>query len=243
MYDLDLAPLLAKENEWRPELTGLYDRVPATTCQRKTDCCANMPEIAAIEFLNMYRVLRDLPEEERERRLNRTIIYFFSNASYIQPCPWLEGKDCLIYDQRPFSCRAYGLWSEERYQAQVEASREAKQNLAEAWKKLGVKLPHEVLSFTLPYCRDVQTVGGTIDDAGLNDVRADIEDLGHRVFDPEGRWPAVYYHDFSFALAAQVLGYQRSLQQKVLITREMIKLDDSPNLRLLLNDVEKYTFR
>ncbi len=243
MYDLDLAPLLAAAGEWRPELTGLYDRVPATNCDRKTDCCANMPEIEAVEFLNLYLALRDLPDEERERRLVRTVIYFFSNASYIQPCPFLEGQDCLIYDQRPFSCRAYGLWSEGRYREQVEAGREAKENLAQTWQKLGVKLPHEVLSFTLPYCRDVRPVKGTIDDAGLGAVQADIEALGRRVLDPEGRWPAVYFNDFSFALSAQVLGYQRSLQQKVVITRELIKLDDSPNLRMLLGAVEQYAFR
>ncbi|MBU0514818.1 MAG: YkgJ family cysteine cluster protein [Proteobacteria bacterium] len=242
MYQLDLTPYLETAGQWRPPLADLYRRVPDTTCQRRTDCCANMPEIEAVEFLNLYLTLRDLDPEERERRLVRTVIYYFSNASFIQPCPWLEGRDCLIYDQRPLSCRAYGLWSEDHYQAQVQASRRAKEHLAQTWQGLGIKLPHEVINFTPPYCRSVKTVGQGIDDQGLLDVGAELAALGRRVFDTEGRWSEVYYNDFSFALTALVLGYQRALQQKVLITRELIKLDDSPNLRLLLPEAEKYRF-
>ena len=242
MYDLDLKPLLAEADSWRGRLMDTYADVPPTTCDRRTDCCANMPEIEAVELLNLYLTVSELGSEERARRLMRTVIYFFTNAAMIQPCPLLEGKDCLVYDRRPFSCRAYGLWSKSRHQKGVEASRRAKAQLSETWAGLGVKLPGEVTEFSPPYCDRVRVVEGGVDDSKLDDVQTRIHDLGEEVFDADNQFPLVYFNDFSFALSAKALGYQRCLQQKVLITKEMIKLDDSPTLRRLLPEAEKYVF-
>jgi Fe-S-cluster containining protein len=95
----------------------------------------------------------------KQQAHRRLIEYFLINAARISACPFLQNSGCLIYDHRPFGCRAYGLWSPETYQPKQEAAQQAQSVVAQAWAGLGIRLPENVIGHNLPYCNHVKPLG------------------------------------------------------------------------------------
>lgn len=209
------------------ELTEIYGRIPATQCARKTHCCKLLPESTLIEALAVFRCLKNITAGLRERLCVKLIGYFFVNPVEISSCPFLEGQDCLIYPDRYFGCRAYGLWSHEYYEQLAGSNRRSKIQLQEQWKRLGVSLPQQVVEFDLPYCGEVETkTRSTIDDHMLTDVWDDIRTLSKRF----SRWHRIfqqnYFGDMSFLFSSLTFGYNKAVQMKYDVVREMVVFEN-----------------
>ena len=151
----DIRELIARITPRRPSLLAVYNRLPATRCRRRTRCCSLLPEMSLPEALIALDGIRQFPLDRRLSVLKKSVRYFLINPLEITSCPFLEGSDCLIYADRFFGCRAYGLWSPEEYQRRTEANRPAKRNTGEQWLRVGIRLPAAVVDFQLPYCRQV----------------------------------------------------------------------------------------
>lgn len=101
-----------------------------TTCQGKCECCKTaMPQMNFCEFTQILHEIKNTTSRSDQIKLVLTSIeYFFRNEfekwgkeSLIKPCLLLgEDGKCIFYSSRPLSCRLYGLWPEDVYNARVD---------------------------------------------------------------------------------------------------------------------------
>jgi hypothetical protein len=222
----------------RRELKTVYHRVPATRCLRQVRCCALLPEVTFLEALPVVRAMMSWPPRDRINVMRKIIHYFFCNAVEIGFCPFLQGKDCLIYPDRFFGCRAYGLWSREYYQKLAAITRQNKRFLQTQWENLGISLPEEVLTFEVPYCSRVETDPPVmISDEMLSAASDRIENLSGELNSRDREFREIYFSDLSFFLTGLQFGSQDAVRLKYFITRDMIQKGDSARLNLVLDRV------
>ena len=125
----------------------------------------------------------------------------------ISSCPFLQGNDCLVYPDRFFGCRAYGLWSRDYYQDLADKNRQGKKVLQQQWEKLGISLPEEVLSFQVPYCSRVETDSPvTVTDETLSTISDRIDTLSCDLEPWDREFRGNYFSDLSFFLTGLQFG-------------------------------------
>jgi Fe-S-cluster containining protein len=216
-------------------LKQLYEQIPATTCNRQAHCCRRMPEVSYVEFLHAIRALGRLPQDVRTETMEKTTNYFFLNAVRIDNCPFLHHNSCRIYQDRPFTCRAYGLWSKPYYEALVAKNLKAKEPVRAAWESLGVKLPADIVAYQPAYCDHVTvTSDDPITDVGLDQIQAEIFSLDSDLEQGMRRFREVFFSDSSFLLTSTIIGYQSCLVEKVTVVREYLSQKRSPRLKQLI---------
>jgi hypothetical protein len=218
------------------ELDAAYSRLPSTTCARKTDCCALLPQMTLAEACRLAARIREWPDEERRDVVVRLVEYFYLNAVRIVGCPFLGEASCLAYPGRPFGCRAYGLWSSESYRRQSRTAAEGKKAVNKAWAGLGVELPRMVLEHHPPYCREVRVEAGRkITDDELDAVNRKISELDRSLEPASNEFGRKFGSDLSFVYAAELSGFEAALKNKVAVVREYLELGRSPSLDYLLD--------
>ncbi len=237
--DIIEAAMTGARELW-PELSGILDRLPPTTCQRQAACCALLPEMTLTEACRLYDFLERLPRERREQLNLKTIEYYFLNPVRVMGCPFLENKNCLVYDVRPFGCRAYGLWSPWGYRSRSEAGIPAKRQVDKAWAAIGVRLPRQVVNFQVKYCREVEPLDDRkLDDRVLESARLDVQALDHRLGALAEAFAVKHFSDLGFVTACRFLGKDSALRNKVIVVREQLQSGDSPSLAYLLEQVRE----
>lgn len=220
------------------ELKKIYDRLPATRCQRQGQCCSLLPEMNLLEALQALKALESWPPTDRIKVIRKMVRYFLCNAVEINSCPFLSGKDCLIYGDRFFGCRAYGLWSRDYYQDLAEKNRQGKGFLQQQWESLGISLPDEVLSFEVPYCSYVEVdPRARITDEILSGAWEKIEKLSRELHSRDQEFRENYLSDLSFFITGLQFGTQEAVRLKFFITRDLISKKDSPRLDQALSPV------
>jgi hypothetical protein len=219
-------------------LKGYYDLLPVTRCKRKTHCCKMLPEITLLEALAAFKRLEQETAERRQRIVEKIITYFFINPAKITACPFLEKRQCIIYEDRFFGCRAYGLWSSQHYAKMAKQNRLAKRKLGQQWHRLGITLPKEVVEFQTPYCLDVEIIDGTlIDDKALVQIATDIENLSDRLSPWHRSFNQLYFADLSFMTTAMIFEVSQALHKKVEIVRDFISAGSSKILAASLENI------
>jgi Fe-S-cluster containining protein len=164
------------------------------------------------------------PSAVREKQIQKTIRYFFTNPVELTGCPFLQGTDCTIYADRFFGCRAYGLWSEEYYGDLLENNRQAKTVLQQQWQNLGVALPKDVLEFSFPYCRSVQTESGIpAFDALLIAASEDIERQSQTIIPWHRLFEEQFFLDLSYFMAGLIYGPLKAVRLKFGIVQDIIE--------------------
>jgi len=218
------------------ELTALLERIPAATCRRRARCCTLLPPMGLTEAGLLFRRLAAEPPDDLRRLVRRIVEYFFLNPVRLMGCPFLDDQVCLVYADRPFGCRAYGLWSPRAYRRLVEGGRGAQMQVQKAWASLGVTLPGTVVNYRPSYCRFVTPVNGAgVDDRFLDEIQGRIKELDRRLGPPAGEFSQKYHHDLSFLLTASLLGYDQSLRNKLSVVREHLDHGRGPGLDFLLD--------
>ena len=174
--------LLDKSKKQRAELREAYALVPASHCRRRALCCTLLPEISLVEALAAIQCLLEMDPITRLRLTRGLVRYFFLNSVRITSCPFLVDTNCLIYENRFFGCRAYGLWSKHYYNELAAYSYQMKRHNQKQWQNLGIFLPHEVVDFQVPYCPHVKPdVGTSVDDETLPHAADKIEILSKQL--------------------------------------------------------------
>ena len=178
--------------------------------------------MSLLEGLAATQLLVEMKPDQRLQVSNRLLRYFFLNPVEILSCPFLEGHDCLVYPERFFGCRAYGLWSREYYQKQAKRSRQAKLLGQQQWQRLGVTLPQEVVDFHLDYCPHVELEGDvSANDELLVQISDVIESISAQLVPWHDQFGQEYFSDLSFLLASVSLGLQQAIQLKFEIVRDI----------------------
>ena len=106
----------------KEKLDGIYNSVDlSTVCCRQCVCCnVACPQMNYSEFLSILdKIYKTVPHSKKVEILKNCVRYYLSN-SMVKPCPLLVGKECIAYEERPMSCRVYGLWPKEAYERRVE---------------------------------------------------------------------------------------------------------------------------
>ena len=236
--EIPLKEIIEKSAPQLRELRAIYDLLPLTTCQRQGRCCSLLPEMTFLEALAAFKVMMSWSPVDRIKVLRKMAQYFFCNAAEIQACPFLSGKDCLIYEDRFFGCRAYGLWSRNYYQDLADQNREGKRLLQQQWASLGIALPGEVLSFEVPYCSHVEIdQRSRITDEILTEAAERMENLSGELSPWDHDFKEKYFSDLGFFLTGLQFGTQEAVRLKFFITRDLIQKRDSTRLEEALRRV------
>ena len=219
--------LLERSTDHRSALKEAYAQLPGARCRRRTYCCSLLPEMSLLEALSAVQQLLEMKPEQRLWTNRRLIRYFLLNPVEILSCPFLEDHDCLIYRNRFFGCRAYGLWTEKHYREKAEQSRQTKTLSQQQWQRLGVSLPPEVVDFHLDYCPYVELEGGAlVEDELLLQTSDRIEAISGELLPWHDTFHQEYFSDLSFLLASISLGLRRAVQLKFEIVRHILSTGD-----------------
>ena len=236
MLDLEVSIKLAEKLQ--PQLDSIRDRLPNTTCDRRAECCALLPEMTLVEASGIMKIL-DLPRrKDQNALLGKIMEYYFLNAVMIKGCPFLNQGACLVYLDRPFGCRAYGLWSAGHYRRRQEGALAGKKAVHRSWEQLGIVLPKAVTNFSPPYCRSVKPLpGADLDDQRLASLGSEIQALDRNLAGQAQEFSKRYYNDLSFLVTAGLIGYDAALRNKVAIVKEYLATGTSPGLKYLMEKI------
>jgi Fe-S-cluster containining protein len=99
------------------------------TCQC-TCCQVAMPQMNYCEFVQIANTIwNSFSSNDKVELILTSVEYFFKNEfekwgidSLVKPCMFLNREDglCKIYENRPLSCRTFGLWPKKAYENRVE---------------------------------------------------------------------------------------------------------------------------
>jgi Fe-S-cluster containining protein len=215
--------LLRNSVKQRKKLEEAYTLLPPTQCQRKTQCCSLLPDMTLLEALTAIHHLARMPSIMRKKLTKKMISYFILNPVEITSCPFLNYRDCLVYQNRFFGCRAYGLWSHGYYEKIASNNREVKRHFQKQWQKLGVSLPQAVIDFQVPYCMCVKVDRETmINDEMLLHVADTMTALSEQFLEWHQLFSQWYFSDLSFLLASLAFGFKDAVTIKFSIVREVV---------------------
>ena len=124
-----------RKKNLKEKLGSIYGSVDLSTvgCEIaicKCACCnVAMPQMNYSEFVQLATELWDKSTDSSKKDIIcKSVEYFFKNEyekwgmeSLVKPCQFVDpvGR-CTVYETRPLSCRAYGLWPEEEYEKRVD---------------------------------------------------------------------------------------------------------------------------
>uniref|UniRef100_A0A7C2IZX3 YkgJ family cysteine cluster protein n=1 Tax=Ammonifex degensii TaxID=42838 RepID=A0A7C2IZX3_9THEO len=152
--DLYSSLVFAENNGLLADLGRLYAGLPEKECAGCAACCTNPPPAAFVEYLNVYRYLREKLAGKEAAVLKRVAEFFFLElADPEQRCPFYEaGSGCLVSPVRPLGCRLFGMLQAPDYE-ESEKERVARlQAVAALFRtNYGIELPPAVLA-ARPYC-------------------------------------------------------------------------------------------
>ena len=245
MMDLiqDINNLLKNSAPQRQKLQRLYATIPVTNCRRRTACCMMLPEMTLIEALVALGQIKKMAATGQAQILQKLVKYFFLNPVEISACPFLQGLECLIYPDRFFGCRAYGLWSRATYDKLSTQTQTAKQQLQQKWAKLGVMLPETVTGFKVPYCSDVEIVDGSeINDQQLDVIAENIDALSRQFGRQDETFRHNYFLDLSFLVASFTHGYTKAVQLKFMFVKDFMSTGNRSKLDKMISSVSERSF-
>ena len=221
-------------------LQRLYLRLPSTRCECESPgiCCRFMPEMTLLEALQWIDVLSGMPEDRRVTLMRRFVLFYLVTPLQQPGCPFLEEGGCSIYLQRPFACRAYGLWSATIGKAKTRQHRDGKKALIHKWRDLGIQVSAGAVAFEMDYCTRVYgDADPPLTDGAIMAVLSEVYALD----EPLGHWRDVfeeYYHsDFSYLLMATLFGARKSVLAKIAVIKEIAEMGTERRLQKFVSQV------
>ncbi|AQS58255.1 YkgJ family cysteine cluster protein [Desulforamulus ferrireducens] len=175
----------AEQNELFAKLKTAYAMLPQTTCTGCATCCKwGSPPAFFVEYLNMYKYVRDNMKDKWQELLRRSTEYYYLElVDTQQTCPFLgQDNKCSIYEVRPFSCRAYGLLSKEDF---AIGDRGLKQLAKKFKEEYDITIPEEIVNYDLPWCGKVVSPRGYESKSTLAGLAAQIGALDYTFFPQE----------------------------------------------------------
>ncbi|MDO7787025.1 YkgJ family cysteine cluster protein [Desulforamulus aquiferis] len=174
---------LADRNNLFNQLQSIYNNLPETTCEGCATCCKwGSPPAFFIEYLNMYKYLRDNMKDKYKEILEKSTEYFYLElVDASQACPFLnEENKCSVYSVRPFTCRSFGLLSQQDFEIGDRSLR----SLAEKyWEEYNIKISDELVNSELAWCGKVaSSQGAHIEKSILAGLAAQISTIDYKFF-------------------------------------------------------------
>lgn len=233
----------AGTNRLFDRLDRVYEKFPETVCKMCGTCCSDPPPATLVEFLNVYRYVRDnLSADQQQELVYKSAEFFFLELVNLDlHCPFLSADNkCLVYEVRPLGCRAYGQLTEEEFEKR-NTSRRLEQISEYFREHYGFSLPQEVLDFKLPYCRDIENPKGKIegeliDAAMVHLLEQDAKIVPASVAFEQGTLVPLAYH---LAMTALPEGVRA---KRPAIMKEYLEQGRSPLLEKFLERTKRFSF-
>lgn len=178
--------IYAENNGLFMDLERIYLDMPDRECRDCELCCQNPPAASLLEYLNVYRYIRDeLPEKQEAILRGAAEFFFLELADPELKCPFRAAAGCLIAPVRPFGCRLFGLLSEEDYTKREQERVRHVNALADFLQaEYGIGLPEAVLQ-SRPYCGRNRDGGREITAEELTDLEMRLLALDTSIVVPE----------------------------------------------------------
>jgi hypothetical protein len=130
------------------------------------------------------------------------------------------------------------LWSRQIGDGRTDHSRQERKKLLEQWKRLGLKLPAEMVEFEIDYCDQVECIRRpVISDDELIQILEQIYNLDQNLPELQKKFEEAYHSDFSFLMTSLVLGLRKTILVKFAIIKEIVNQGNSKRLEDLLDKV------
>ena len=225
------------------ELEKIYGQIPETTCEQCATCCTVPPPGYFIEYLNLYRFLKDNLKEERADILKKMVEYYFLELVDINTrCPFLSDENkCLVYPVRTLSCRAYGLLNKKGGEKDDNGAME---RLAKEYSdRHGIELPREIVEFRLPAgCEKLRITGGARPQKGhIERLITDVVKLETEILPVEFVEQEQSLMPFATYLATTVLG-EGARARRVRVMKEYLEKGSSELLEEYKEKASKFEF-
>jgi len=154
-----------------------------TTCKGRCECCKTAcPSMNYSEFSQIINYLwKNISKSEKIEMICKSVEYFFKyeyekfgKDIFIKPCMLLNDKGlCIIYSDRPLSCRLYGLWPKDTYKERVD-------KFEKAYSKFGLKREELPLNTQCPYVKRIDESISITSDL-INDLYKQLDNLDAKV--------------------------------------------------------------
>lgn len=236
----DIAHALPQGRRAFDALQALYDQLPPTLCRCDDPgvCCRFMPEMTFLEALQWFDAIAELSPGRRKTLLRRFVSFYLVTPLRQPGCPFLKRGGCSIYSRRPFACRAYGLWSRTAGQARTRTHRDGKRKLIRDWRRLGIEVPDDAVALEMDYCTRVKSrIQPPPSDQALMEVLARVYALDDSFGALRDAFEAHCHSDFSYLLAALLLGARKAVLGKMAVVKEIAEQETDQRLHKLLEQV------
>jgi Fe-S-cluster containining protein len=238
IHPADLHRALQNAGAVFTELQACYGLLAETDCDccNPGTCCRFLPEMIFAEALQWVDVIRRLPPTRRVATIRRFIEFYATCPLHSGGCPFLEARRCSVYPQRPFACRAYGLWSVQTGRCRTQENRESRNTLIRQWKHYGVELPQEKAQVEMDYCAEVRRRSSeVVSDEGLMEVLAKVYELDRSFWPLSDSFENHYHSDFSFLLAGLLLGHRKAVLGKFAVIKDLVRKQPNGRLEAILS--------
>ena len=173
----------ADKNELFTKLNDIYKSLPSGDCTGCGKCCMESVGINLVEFLNIYKYLKN-KDRLRKQSLSRILDYYFLEYTEKRCCPFRdENNRCLIYEVRPLNCRLFGHWKKDDYNNNLNNVTKRNIEYKEYMKKeYGFDISDEVVNFKIKYCEDFKPQKDYLDKSTRLSFSDNIMSLDSRFF-------------------------------------------------------------
>ncbi|ACV62148.1 protein of unknown function UPF0153 [Desulfofarcimen acetoxidans DSM 771] len=232
----------ADENQVFKALEEVYNEIPSLKCGRCGQCCADNPRISLLEYINIYKYVRDSLKFHWAEIVDKCITNYFLDL--VEPslnCPFLgEDNQCMIYQIRPFNCRVFGHKSKEEFE--MDFTKGIFEQVKNYWRQHGIIIPDEVMKFKPYYCEEVQPLQGK--KLGLKNITSIMNKLiavERRMFSLEIIMDNDNYIPFYKHFTDTVIGL-RANKKKPDVMKEYLENKQSDLLKEFLEKGKKFEF-
>jgi Fe-S-cluster containining protein len=236
----DIESALQQAEPLFSKIQNLYGHLPDTRCECETpgQCCVFIPEMTWLEALQWIAEIRRRPRIERAALVRKFVEFYLTNPVRSASCPFLVDGGCGVYPQRTFACRAYGIWSRKSGRRKTEENRAAKRKLLEAWKQFGVELAPDAIISEMDYCARVEVCAAKRpSDPKIFAILEKVYRLDSALAESGKCFEGVYHSDFSFLMAALVLGSRKAVLGKFGVIKEIVQKGTDTRLRKFLDKI------
>lgn len=230
----DLYPLIKiiEEKKIDRRINFIYNQIPKNNCQQCAKCCFSCAEVYFIEFINIARFLKSLPEDIQQKIIENCINYELLNLATLDySCPFLDDKKCLIYSVRPIYSRMFGIYPESDYKGMIEGSRNQNSEIARFFCiNYDIKLPEKVMTHDIKQCKNNENNEGEL--IALSEFERDrlhrqIVDIQHNTI-PEEALPDIPRARYSYFFALFYFTIEELNSLQIQAVKEFLDLGKSP---------------
>lgn len=177
---------------YKKRLIRTYNKIPKTSCRQCGLCCYDSPYVTYPEFLLVLDYVKENLDKELLLDIYKKSIkhYVLGIISKECPCAFLHDNTCLIYSVSPVACKRWGLQTKESYERDLARDHKNNENFAKYYSSLGITIPDEVITSTLPYCEKVtitenkyRLYGNEIEKMVMKDLKTTFKAYSNKMLD------------------------------------------------------------